>query len=704
MTWNFSTYEMKLQAPYASLMEQERWDEYLSALNEEGLTWWFNTNISCLITHLIPLISLHRKFAVPERLLFLSKIVNRQISSGEMKETYEAFASDNDFETAAAAVGYALISIWESGKDFAQFDDWYKKIDFLLNTSKTLSPLARAFLLGCRGWIELSAKENPAKAMKTAESALSWSKRAGSASLRVYNAVIIGYSCLFQADFSRLESIMDVTTLLCELEETALIAKFSFKNILSAFYMTCGNISKAERIMLEIVSHPFFESLPLSSWLSINSHFQILSVIKGDTKKIKDIKNKIRKRDIPEEHKYYRGYFHYIIGVAFLAEGNPKNALYHAEKAMKNIRYSNGFFLKLYSEFLFGQALSDLSKTKDAIKHFSKWLDIRHKKTHTLFRIHGFMELANLYVKQGQLEKARKIYETASCQWPHSKSKYVFNRTKNFIEHLNRSLFPEIKADVQDIAGGFAPVHIETMGKLLVRIDGQTIYDRDWRGERTKDLLKAMIVFGATKVPSVLLVDTLWPDSDGDHAAANLKVAISRLRNIGQSKDHDVKLQWVFVRHHHVSLSKSMCYIDSIQFKELLTASLKKKEETALLFEALDIYKDDFLVHEIDDAWIITHREKLRKDFISGVITLSERCINSGRPEQAVPYLLKAVEKHPLHGNAYAQLMHSYITMGFPSNALQVYMQAKEIFNSQLGIEPGPILSSLAEKASAPIG
>jgi pentatricopeptide repeat protein len=72
--------------------------------------------------------------------------------------------------------------------------------------------------------------------------------------------------------------------------------------------------------------------------------------------------------------------------------------------------------------------------------------------------------------------------------------------------------------------------------------------------------------------------------------------------------------------------------------------------------------------------------------------------MNIGKPEEALPYLDKAVEKDPLHEGLYASLMKTYLKMGYPSRALKIFHHAREILKQELGIEPSsPLLAIVRE-------
>jgi DNA-binding SARP family transcriptional activator len=315
-----------------------------------------------------------------------------------------------------------------------------------------------------------------------------------------------------------------------------------------------------------------------------------------------------------------------------------------------------------------------------------------------LFAFAGAIEITNLHLKEGRQEEARRSYGKAMSFLPPGEEAPVVGRPAGFLETLKRSLYPERSGAEAWGNPEDAAIRIETFGELVIRIGDRTIYDGKWSGARTKNLLKALVVCGGTRVSEDLLVDTLWPEADGDRAMRNLKVALSRLRRIGCRKGEE-PLHWIEVRGRHVSLVETVCVVDSIRFRRKLATAMKQGINRDLLLEALDLYKEDFLAHEKNESWIIRHREILREEFLKGVISLSHACIEAGEPERAVPYLQKAFDTDPLNGEVSHCLMRCHLEMGSRSGALKVFKKAKQILKKELGIEPGPSLMALAREA-----
>jgi len=689
---------MQLRGPYTSYLQEGDWESYASALCEEGLVWWFNMEIPCLIAHLAALESIPQGRPLPSRLLFLAEAAKGFMSTENIDALFHTFLSANDLEAASAAAGAGIASIWDSGTDFERQETWYAKIIQLLGKGDRLSTLAKSSLLGFKGFVEITYRGDLAKAAETLRSQQRWAEKARSTSLRVFHAAVLGHCAIFAGDLPRAEVILFEASPLCGLPETSYICNVYFQITLGLFHIVQGKAAEARRILQEITQHPFFDILPPSIWLFGNSELLLAHSFLGDTEAEAALSGRIQERTIREQNHFHNGYAHFNRGMASLICGKPYKALIHGHEAMESAKRSSSPIPEQMAAFLIGEALSDLGRNEEAMEHFSNWVNRWEKNGFHLFAFAGALEIAGLHSKEGRKEEARESYVRALSFLPPGEEAPVVGRPAGFLETLKRSLYPErsgteVCEDPED-----SVIHIETFGELVIRIGDRTIYDGKWPGARTKNLLKALIVCGGTRVSADFLVDTLWPEADGDRAMRNLKVALSRLRRIGCRKGEE-PLHWIEVRGRHVSLVNSVCVVDSIRFRRKLAAAMKEGINRDHMVEALDIYKEDFLAHEKNESWIIRHREILREEFLKGVISLTHACMEAGEPERAVPYLQKAFDTDPLNGEVSSCLMGCHLQMGSRSEALKVFKKAKQILKKELGIEPVPSLIALAREA-----
>src|SRR3981189_1600490 len=96
----------------------------------------------------------------------------------------------------------------------------------------------------------------------------------------------------------------------------------------------------------------------------------------------------------------------------------------------------------------------------------------------------------------------------------------------------------------------------------LLKLDAPIQVSRRLR--KPQELLQALIAFGGTEVSAGVLIDALWPDSEGDAAYRALESALYRLRRLLGPR---ASVRMVGGK---VSLSRDQLWIDMWQLKEEL--------------------------------------------------------------------------------------------------------------------------------------
>lgn len=210
-----------------------------------------------------------------------------------------------------------------------------------------------------------------------------------------------------------------------------------------------------------------------------------------------------------------------------------------------------------------------------------------------------------LDVRAGEFDRARRMLAAARELVPVGERLVPLHRNAAWLAELEAVFKPTTGGSVETSAR----VNIRTLGEFVVEIDGRRIYDRDWKGVRTKMLLIALICAGGQKVPAERLADMLWPDSEGAQAMQNLKVALHRLRRLGR-REGEPPLNWVHVKHGFVSLPASLCSVDAFELLGRLASAGGRQGHVA---EAIRLYAGEFLPGETAAPWVVGYRQHLRE-------------------------------------------------------------------------------------------
>jgi DNA-binding SARP family transcriptional activator len=206
-----------------------------------------------------------------------------------------------------------------------------------------------------------------------------------------------------------------------------------------------------------------------------------------------------------------------------------------------------------------------------------------------------------------------------------------------------------------------------------------------------------LIAFGEKGVSREQIMDTLWPETDGDLAHKSFVMTLIRLR---QLLDNDR-----FIRIHGGTLMPDhrYCWVDAWAFKYLLEKIDEYKKQGTLktgkkrgnganevigLFEkALSLYKGHFLPAE-NNLRTMSVREQLRDKFFRVVILTGKRLGEMGEWERAAESFRKGLEIDNLCEEFYQHLMLCHNALGQQAAAVRTYEQCRSVLSRAFGNTP----------------
>jgi DNA-binding SARP family transcriptional activator len=344
------------------------------------------------------------------------------------------------------------------------------------------------------------------------------------------------------------------------------------------------------------------------------------------------------------------------------------------------------------SALLIGQALMELDRDEDALDHFRQWLPIWKEADYCIIAALGAIETGYLLLRQGKIDQARRALHEARTLIPKNERIPTLHRSYDYATRLE-----EILHTTQPFLGchaSEAPVAITTLGEFSVTVHSRKkLHDRNWYGPKAKDLLKAIIALGGSKVPTERLSYLLWPDANGDQAMNAFKVTLSRLRDTLAGKNKSLR-RLLVIKQKRISLSGSLCFVDAFGFKDLFRQAVTPSLNPVTLQAALDLYGGNFL-ESSSDFWIINAREELCEQFVKATLLLCDFFLEQQDIQSTLSPLTKALLFDPLNETVYAHLMHSYLLLGNRAKSLDIYRKAQLILKRELDIAPGSLLTNL---------
>jgi LuxR family transcriptional regulator, maltose regulon positive regulatory protein len=203
------------------------------------------------------------------------------------------------------------------------------------------------------------------------------------------------------------------------------------------------------------------------------------------------------------------------------------------------------------------------------------------------------------------------------------------------------------------------------------------------RLRRPQELLQALIAFGGTEVSAGLLIDALWPDSEGDAAYHALENALYRLRQLLGARDA------VRMEGGKVSLNRNQLWVDMWEFEEEMRRRHNpERDDIEGIGRLQRLYQGHFLQHETERPWVIKVRHELRDRLLRAIRDAAQACEHARRWADAANLYRFGLELDELNEGLYRGLMLCHQQLGDHSEALQAYRRCRELLTRFLGIPP----------------
>jgi LuxR family maltose regulon positive regulatory protein len=224
------------------------------------------------------------------------------------------------------------------------------------------------------------------------------------------------------------------------------------------------------------------------------------------------------------------------------------------------------------------------------------------------------------------------------------------------------------------------------------------------RLRKPQELLQALIAFGGTVVSASVLIDALWPDSEGDCAYHALESALYRLRQLLGTRDA------VRMEGGKVSLNRDQLWVDMWEFQEELR---RPHDAAANAIEKVGrlrlLYQGHFLQHEGEKPWVLKVRQELRDGLLRAIRDAARECESARCWEDAANLYRSGIDLDLLNEGLYRGLMLCHQQLGDHSEALRAYRRCRELLTRFLGIPPNAkteaLYHSVRERAAcAPAG
>jgi LuxR family maltose regulon positive regulatory protein len=222
---------------------------------------------------------------------------------------------------------------------------------------------------------------------------------------------------------------------------------------------------------------------------------------------------------------------------------------------------------------------------------------------------------------------------------------------------------------------------VHVLGRFRI-LSGNTPLAIPARLRKPQELLQAVIAFGGREVSAGLLIDALWPDSEGDAAYHALESALYRLRQLLGSRDA------IQMEGGKVSLNRDRLWVDVWEFEEELKRPRTETYDTEGISRLRRLYQGHFLQHEAERPWVLRARQSLCDRMLRAIRDAARDCEHAHRWEDAATLYRSGIELDSLNEGLYRGLMLCHQQLGDYSEAVQAYRRCRDLLMRLLGIQP----------------
>ena len=234
------------------------------------------------------------------------------------------------------------------------------------------------------------------------------------------------------------------------------------------------------------------------------------------------------------------------------------------------------------------------------------------------------------------------------------------------------------------------PVKISTLGDFSVQVGEQSLSYTRAGYNKPFDLLKALIAFGGKQVNRTKIIDTLWPDAEGDSARRNFDTTLHRLRKMlshnkalvlhGSQLTLDPHYVWVDIW----EFDRTVGQIDG----ELHRMSNNPGLIRQLTDHILGLYQGHFLHNDHVRPWTLSLRETLNARFTHLLIRLGRFWQQQDNHDLSIAILQRGVELENTSESLYQELMKAYINQGRMAEAASTYLRCRKALTTHLNVLP----------------
>ena len=214
-------------------------------------------------------------------------------------------------------------------------------------------------------------------------------------------------------------------------------------------------------------------------------------------------------------------------------------------------------------------------------------------------------------------------------------------------------------------------------------------------------LLSTLALHVETGVPRDALLDLLWPERDGDQAAASLHSLIyglhRRLHIAARGASMVVYANGSYALNRAAGVNTDIVRFDSLIAEGNRLAAARADVEAASHYEhALALYRGDLSIGT--DIYTVIERERLRANFLTVLAWLADQSYRAGDFAAAVTHASRLLAYDPCREDAHRVIMRTHVHRGERAQALRQYHLCLQVLRREFDAAPEAVTTALYDR------
>ena len=243
-------------------------------------------------------------------------------------------------------------------------------------------------------------------------------------------------------------------------------------------------------------------------------------------------------------------------------------------------------------------------------------------------------------------------------------------------------------------------IYVNMFGEFSLHTDNAEIRETDSRSRKVWLLLAYLLFHHARPVKPGELMSILWPE--GEKAPGALKTLLYRVRTeLDKLWEGAGKELILFRQNGYIWNSDIPLQLDCEEFDRhydtLAASGESSTEETVAL---LDLYRGDFLTHFSTELWVTPHAVYYHNLYIESLLGILPVLEENRQFDDMLRLCRAAAAGEPFHEGIHCCLMKAYIGQKKYKEAMEVYTELRDRFQSELGVVPSEEIRSIYAEAA----